>query len=148
MSGLRRKAGYLALVCSRAIRNACSYFLGKAPAILPPTVTTDSQAFEKILGRLEGEVGTILRLIPTAKANGLWRDTGPLWSPLRIMFPVAESLADLIYDKDHQTALNLKDLLQKEFEAVRPGRYQGKAAIVALLFSPFADAHRRAAWAA
>ena len=35
--------------------------------MLPGTVTSDAQAFEQVLERLESEVGTILRLIPAAK---------------------------------------------------------------------------------
>lgn len=102
--------------------------------MLPGTVTSDAQAFEQVLGRLESEAGIILGLIPAAKANGLWRDTVPLWSLVRMMFPVAESLADLIYRKDNDTAENLRKVLANEFEAVRPGGYRSKAATLTLLF--------------
>jgi hypothetical protein len=49
------------------------------------------------------------------------------------MFPVAESLGDLIYRKNQSTAQNLRSVLETEFEAVRPG-YKGKAAVLAILY--------------
>jgi hypothetical protein len=99
----------------------------------PGTVTSDAQAFQQVLNRLESDVGTIARLVPAAKTGGHWPGTAPLWALVRMMFPVAESLADLICQKDNQTSQNLKQILEKEFEAARPG-YVGKAAILAVLF--------------
>ena len=49
------------------------------------------------------------------------------------MFPVAESLGDLIYRKDNETAQNLCNLLQNEFGQVRP-TYRGKAALLTQLY--------------
>lgn len=49
------------------------------------------------------------------------------------MFPVAESLGDLIYRRDNATAHNLRSVLEIEFEAVRTG-YRGKSALLALLY--------------
>jgi hypothetical protein len=50
-----------------------------------------------------------------------------------MMFPVVESLGDLIYRRDNQTAQNLRSVLDKEFEEVRTG-YRGKSAVLALLY--------------
>jgi len=100
--------------------------------MLPGEVKTDQQAFLQILGRLESEVGTILQLIPVGKSMGLFPNTAPLWSLVRMTFPIAESMGDLIY-RNKSTARNLKCVLETEFEAVRSG-YRGKAAILALLF--------------
>jgi hypothetical protein len=98
----------------------------------PGEVKTDEQAFRQILGRLEGDVGTILQLIPEGKKIGLFPDTAPFWALVRMMFPVAESLGDLIY-RNPSTVENLQCLLETELEAVRAG-YGGKAATLALLF--------------
>ena len=51
---------------------------------------------------------------------------------MRMTFPVAESIADLIY-RTPNTSVNLISVLEYEFEAVRPG-YKGKAATIAQLF--------------
>jgi hypothetical protein len=50
-----------------------------------------------------------------------------------MMFPVAESLGDLIYRRDNATAQNLRAVLENDFEAVRTG-YRGKSALLALLY--------------
>lgn len=98
----------------------------------PGQVQSDEQAFRQILGRLEGEVGTMLQLIPEGKKIGLFPNTAPFWSLVRMMFPIAESVGDLIY-RSSSTAQNLQAVLGNEFEAVRSG-YKGKAAVLALLF--------------
>lgn len=98
----------------------------------PGEVKSDEQAFRQILGRLEGEVGTMLRLIPEGKKIGLFPNTAPFWSLVRMTFPIAESVGDLIY-RNNSTGQNLQAVLEREFEAVRSG-YQGKAAALALLF--------------
>jgi hypothetical protein len=49
------------------------------------------------------------------------------------MFPVAESLGDLIYRKNNATAENLWSVLQNDFGEVRPA-YRGKAALLAHLY--------------
>jgi hypothetical protein len=95
-------------------------------------VQSDGQAFQQILGRLESDVGTILQLIPEGRKKGLFPNTAPYWALVRMTFPIAESVGDLIYRNDNTTE-NLKSVLETEFEAVRPG-YQGKAAILTLLF--------------
>ncbi len=99
----------------------------------PGQVTSDEQAFRQILGRLEGEVGTMLRLIEVGKnEKGLFPKTAPFWSLVRMTFPIAESIGDLIYRND-STVQNLRSVLEREFEAVRGG-YARKSAILALLY--------------
>ena len=97
----------------------------------PGEVASDKQAFRQILLRLEGDVGTILQLILKSKEVGFFPNTAPFWALLRMTFPIAEAVGDLIYrDK---TVQNLQSVLENEFEAVRSG-YRGKAAILTLLF--------------
>ena len=98
----------------------------------PGEVTSDQQAFQQILGRLEGEVGTLIGLVNESKKHGHFPNTAPFWSLVRMMFPVAESLGYLIY-RDTSTARNLVRVLEVEFEAARPG-YLGKAKILAQLY--------------
>ena len=98
----------------------------------PGEVESDEQAFRKILGRLEGDVGTILKLISKGKKEGFFPNTAPFWAFMRMTFPIAEAVGDLIYRND-KTVQNLQSVLENEFEAVRSG-YQGKAATLALLF--------------
>ena len=51
---------------------------------------------------------------------------------MRMMFPVADRLAILIY-RDHSTSQNLRSVLGNEFEWVRSG-YRGKAALLTLMY--------------
>ena len=104
----------------------------RVKAMRPGEVKSDKQAFRQILGRLENDVGTILQLILRGKKEGLFPDAAPFWALLRMTFPIAEAVGDLIY-RNKSTALNLQSVLENEFEAVRAG-YQGKAAILTLLF--------------
>ena len=85
------------------------------------------QAFRQICHRFQGEVGGILGRIDFSGGPV------PFWSLVRMMFPVAESLGDLIYRRDNATAHNLRTVLEEEFEDVRAG-YRGKAALLALLY--------------
>lgn len=94
---------------------------------LPGTVQSDAQAFQQIESRFQDEVGRILARIDHV------RGPVPFWALMRMMFPVVESLGDLIYRKDDATAENLRSVLQKEFESVRSG-YSGKAATLAILY--------------
>ena len=98
----------------------------------PGEVKSDQQAFQQILGRLEGEVGTLIYLVNESKKSGCFPNTAPFWSLVRMMFPIAEAVGDLIYN-DQSTALNLISVLEKEFEEVRPG-YLGKSKILAQLY--------------
>jgi hypothetical protein len=95
-------------------------------------VTTDKQAFDQIIARLKGDVGTIIKLISLGKKNGFFKDTAPFWALARMTFPIAEALGDLIY-RDKSTVTNLTSVLANEFEAERKG-YRGKAACIALLY--------------
>jgi hypothetical protein len=100
--------------------------------VRPGEVKSDQQAFQQILGRLEGEVGTLIYLVNESKKSGRFPNTAPFWSLVRMMFPIAEAVGDLIYN--HQsTARNLISVLEKEFEAVRSG-YLGKSKILAQLY--------------
>jgi hypothetical protein len=97
-------------------------------------VKTDEEAFEQILKRLTNDVGTILGLVRQAKdANREFHKTAPFYAIARMLFPIAESIGDLVYRNNNSTSANLTSILENEFEVVRPG-YQGKAAIVAELF--------------
>ncbi len=98
----------------------------------PGEVTSDQQAFQQILGRLEGEVGALITVVIESKQRGHFPNTAPFWSLVRIMFPIAESVGDLIY-RDPSTAQNLIRVLEKDFEAVRSG-HLGKAKILAQLY--------------
>jgi len=100
--------------------------------VRPGEVKSDQQAFQQILGRLEGEVGTLIYLVNESKKSGCFPNTAPFWSFVRMMFPIAEAVGDLIYN-DQRTALNLISVFEKEFEAVRPG-YLGKSKILAQLY--------------
>ena len=96
----------------------------------PGTVGSDAQAFQQISSRFQSEVGRIVSSIDFV------RGPVPFWALMRMMFPVAESLGDLIYRKDRKdqsTAQNLRSILENEFEAIRPG-YRGKAAVLAVLY--------------
>ena len=96
-------------------------------------VKSDKQAFRQVLGRLENEVGTLMRLIEESKkGDHYFKDTAPFWSLVRILFPIAESLGDLIY-RNASTVKNLTSVLGTEFEAERSG-YKGKEATLALLY--------------
>src|SRR5262245_25962658 len=93
----------------------------------PGTVASDAQAFEQISSRFQDEVGRILSSIDFTLGPV------PFWALTRMMFPVVESLGDLIYRQNNATARNLRSVLEKEFESVRAG-YAGKAALLTLLY--------------
>jgi len=94
-------------------------------------VRSDDEAFTNILGRLENEVGGIISLVGKAKEQGAFPNTAPFWALVRMTFPIAESLGDLIYDS--APTINLESILKNEFEAVRGG-YAPIAATLAILF--------------
>ena len=96
----------------------------------PGEVTSDKQAFVQILNRLEGDVGTIMKLILNAKILGAaFKDTAPFWALIRMMFPIAESVGDLIHRQD-STVRNLTLVLQNQFGT----GYKDKANILAVLY--------------
>jgi len=94
---------------------------------LPGTVRSDRQAFDQISARFRDEVGRI-----SSRINFV-RGPVPFWALLRAMFPVAESLGDLIHRSDESTTKNLRLVLEHEFNTVRQG-YAGKAALLAHLY--------------
>lgn len=93
-------------------------------------VNDDAQAFLQVRGRLEGDVGGIFALIDAKPAPG----QVPFWALVRMMFPVAEAIGDLIH---HAAATGTADalirVLSTEFEAARPG-YKRAAALLTLLY--------------
>jgi hypothetical protein len=97
----------------------------------PGEVSTDTQAFEQILGRLKGEVGALLDLAMAAKAKGAFGTSAPFWALIRTMMPIAEAIGDLVYQTT--ASANLIRVLETDFEAIHPG-YRGKAAIIAVLY--------------
>lgn len=91
-------------------------------------VAQDSEAFTHIYGRLTGDVGGILKLVNERRMHV------PFWSLVRLLFPVAESIADLIYHQaSPSTAANLTSFLQNELGNVRSA-YQPVAATLTLLY--------------
>src|SRR5260221_14471868 len=98
----------------------------------PGQVTTDEQAFRQILARLEDEPGAIIRLVEESKKKGGFSNTAPFWALVRILFPIAESIGDLIYRNDNGTVKNLTSVLKGEFEAERRG-YANMANTLAVL---------------
>lgn len=95
-------------------------------------VTSDKQAFDQIIARLKGDVGTIIKLVSVGKKQQLFENTAPFWALARMMFPVAEAVGDLIHQRS-TSVKNLTSVLSREFEAERKG-YAGKAACIALLY--------------
>ncbi len=93
----------------------------------PGTVGSDEQAFRQIASRFQDEVGGILSRIDFL--NG----PVPFWALVRVMFPVTESLGDLIYQDDQSTAQNLRSIFENDFESVRSG-YGNKAASLTVLY--------------
>ncbi len=99
----------------------------------PGQVSSDAQAFEQILRRFSDEVGSLLALVDRSKLDGtFFPNTAPFWALVRMMFPVAESIGALIYSNS-STVKNLRGVLEKEFDAERPG-YAGKSAAIAFLY--------------
>jgi hypothetical protein len=93
----------------------------------PGTVSADEQAFQQISARFQDEVGRIISSVDFVHGPV------PFWALMRVMFPIAESLGDLIYQADDASAQNLCSVLKNEFESVRTG-YAPKAAILTLLY--------------
>lgn len=98
----------------------------------PGQVATDAQAFQQILQRLQDEPGAILNLVAESKAKGGFQNTAPFWALVRMLFPIAESIGDLIY-RDLSTVKNLTSVLSTEFESVRSG-YNLMANTLAVLY--------------
>lgn len=84
-------------------------------------------AFEKIEKRLQGDVGTLIRLIRFGQKNGYFNNTAPFWALARMLFPIAESLGSLLLAGN--PSANLKyglDLLGNN--------YQGISALISLMY--------------
>ncbi len=99
----------------------------------PRIARTDADAFKLVQGRLEADVGGLVALWGSARSQGQAADLTPFWAFARMLFPIAESIGDLIYRNDNGTVKNLLSVLQNEFNRVRPG-YDGKANIIALMY--------------
>jgi hypothetical protein len=93
----------------------------------------DKTAFGHVLGRLEGDVGGILKAVLAGRVLAGDRPHVPFWALARTMLPIAESIADLVY-RSSNTAEQLVKVLATEFEAVRPG-YKDVAATLTLTSS-------------
>lgn len=52
----------------------------RARALRPGEVTSDGQAFQQVIGRLEADVGTLLRPIDDGKSRGYFPSTAPFWT--------------------------------------------------------------------
>jgi hypothetical protein len=100
--------------------------------VRPGEVASDQQAFQQVLGRLERDVGTLIQLVNEAQNRGYFGNTAPFWALVRMTFPIAESIGDLIY-QDSNTSNNLISVLENEFGTVRVA-YRGKAKILAQLY--------------
>ena len=57
----------------------------------PGHVKSDKEAFERIQGRLENDIGSILKLIKDETAKHSRTNGTPYWALVRMMFPVAEA---------------------------------------------------------
>lgn len=98
----------------------------------PRIARTDREAFELVLGRLEGDVGRLLGVWRWALSEGQVVGFAPFWAFARMLFPIAESIGDLIY-RNNSTVRNLTSVLENEFDKVRAG-YKGKANVIALMY--------------
>ena len=87
----------------------------------------DTDAFQNVKNRLVDDVGGILL---TNRIDGLFT---PFWAVARMLFPIAESIGDLIYQNDIHPTINLEQVFQNEFEEARIG-YKNKANLIAQLY--------------
>lgn len=84
---------------------------------------SDNHAFILMIGRFEGEVGTIKYLVDQVKLNPhnfsyenchyLINGGYPNWALLRMMMPIVESIGALLFDSG--SSANLRKVLEKEF---------------------------------
>jgi hypothetical protein len=103
-----------------------------------PAVTSDRQAFEQILKRLQDDVGVMMKVIESVRDRpslfdpAIWQgDAVPMFALVRMTFPIAESVGDLIYRSN--STVNLKNILSNQFEDIRSG-YKGKAASLSTIY--------------
>ena len=105
--------------------------------------TSDANAFERVLQRLQDDVGAMMRVIRFVRTHQnrfpgtidppIWQGSKvPMFALARMTFPIAESLGDLIYRNDHTTE-NLRNILSNELDDVRRG-YKANAACLATIY--------------
>lgn len=91
---------------------------------------SDKEAFDRMKARLEFDVGKIIGYFKSIIQPG---DPVCFWAFLRMLFPIAESLGDLLYQNNNGTAKNLLDILEKDFVQYNKN-YQELSAIISLLY--------------
>jgi len=87
-------------------------------------VTTAEQAYSTIQSRLLTDLEPVWQMINH-------RQYSPFWLLARELFPIAESIGDLIY-RDKPT-INLTKVLENDFSKIRP-EYADKGKMIALLY--------------
>lgn len=87
-------------------------------------VNTAEEAYSNIQGRLLADLEPVWQMINH-------RAYSPFWLLARELFPIAESIGDLIY-RDKPT-VNLTKVLENDFSKIRP-EYAGKGKMIALLY--------------
>lgn len=87
-------------------------------------VHSGEEAYSVIQSRLLSDMEPVWRMINS-------RQYSPFWLLARELFPVAESIGDLIY-KDKPT-INLTNVLENDFSKLRP-EYTDKGKMIALLY--------------
>lgn len=93
---------------------------------MPKSIIVDSaeEAYSYIQSRLLQDMEPVWQMINH-------RDWSPFWVLARELFPIAESIGDLIY-KDTPT-VNLTKVLDNDFSKIGP-EYSGKGKMIALLY--------------
>src|ERR1700677_3038754 len=88
-------------------------------------ITKPDEAYRKIRTRLVDDLGPVWNLINHNRYS-------PFWLLAREMFPIAESIGDLIYKHDDPSK-NLADFIDKDLTKIRP-EYRDKGKIIAQLY--------------
>jgi len=90
--------------------------------------TTDAQAFHSVRDNLEREVGGFLKYIKSKEVPP------PIyWAFLRMLFPVAESIGDLVYRRN-STIENLFMILKEKYATICNIEYAKVAALLILVY--------------
>lgn len=92
------------------------------------TCSTDQEAFDRISTRLKFDVGNVVDYYLNTIQPG---DPVGFWAFLRMLFPVAESLGDLLYRKT--PSKNLINIFEKDLSEYNP-RYKQISAILTCLY--------------
>lgn len=87
-------------------------------------VRTAEEAYSNMQGRLLADLEPVWEMINHRKYS-------PFWLLTRELFPVAESIGDLIYRSS--PTVNLTKVLENDFSKIRP-EYAGKGKMIALLY--------------